>query len=178
MENLIIEAARFAEKAHGDQKRKYGGQPYIHHPARVAARTTLIPEVDEVAVAVAWLHDVVEDTKVSPMEIEEKFGERVVQGVLWLTNVSTGSSEKRAIRKKLDRDHIEQAPNIYKQIKMYDRLDNLSDLHWSDADPVWKAKYAKESLLLIDAIGSAQPTLADFIRNICEELIEGSKPKE
>jgi len=36
MENLYQKALEFATKAHGDQKRKYTGEPYITHPIAVA----------------------------------------------------------------------------------------------------------------------------------------------
>ncbi len=49
-------ARAIAEKAHADQVDK-AGEPYIGHPAHVAASV----EGDK-AKAVAWLHDVVEDT--------------------------------------------------------------------------------------------------------------------
>ena len=49
-------ARAIAEKAHADQVDK-AGAPYIGHPAHVAASV----EGDK-AKAVAWLHDVVEDT--------------------------------------------------------------------------------------------------------------------
>lgn len=49
-------ARAIAEKAHADQVDK-AGEPYIGHPAHVVASV----EGDK-AKAVAWLHDVVEDT--------------------------------------------------------------------------------------------------------------------
>lgn len=62
----VKEAERLAQHAHAGQKDK-AGMPYIDHPRRVAARAE---EVDgrPAAVAVAWLHDVVEDT---PTTLEE-----------------------------------------------------------------------------------------------------------
>ena len=57
----------FATAAHAaiGQKRKYSGDDYIVHPARVASIVTRHGGTDEM-IAAAWLHDTVEDTDVSP----------------------------------------------------------------------------------------------------------------
>lgn len=57
MSQSQVEIAKaIAEKAHAGQYDK-AGKPYIEHPAYVAAQVQ-----GEEAKAVAWLHDVVEDT--------------------------------------------------------------------------------------------------------------------
>jgi hypothetical protein len=55
-DDLVGRAERFATRWHAGQTDKLGA-PYISHPRRVAARLT-VPEQQ----AVAWLHDVLEDT--------------------------------------------------------------------------------------------------------------------
>lgn len=52
-------AKAMAEKAHAGQRDK-AGKPYIEHPAYVAAQVQ-----GEEAKAIAWLHDVVEDTSIT-----------------------------------------------------------------------------------------------------------------
>lgn len=56
-------AKAIATIAHSGQTDK-GGQPYIGHPARVAATVRRNGERD-LLVAAAWLHDVLEDTDLS-----------------------------------------------------------------------------------------------------------------
>ena len=81
---LLVEAARLvAEAAHAGQVDK-GGNPYIEHPAFVADRVRWLGG-DEVAAAVAWLHDVVEDTTVSLDALASVFPARVVEAVDGLT---------------------------------------------------------------------------------------------
>lgn len=71
MRNVNDIAADIAIKAHFGQVDK-AGHPYITHPARVALNTLRLAkeagytedEIDQ-ALAVAWLHDVVEDTTVT-----------------------------------------------------------------------------------------------------------------
>ena len=81
---LLVEAARLvATAAHAGQVDK-GGAPYIEHPAFVADRVRWLGG-DEVAAAVAWLHDVVEDTAVSLDALASVFPARVVEAVDGLT---------------------------------------------------------------------------------------------
>lgn len=73
-------AEQIAAAAHEGQVDK-AGQPYIAHPARVAARVA----GDERAVAAAWLHDVVEDTDVTLADLEQTFPPEVTAAVDALT---------------------------------------------------------------------------------------------
>lgn len=61
-------AETIATKAHLGQFDK-AGLPYITHPSRVASRVAASHGLSDPAVAVAWLHDVVEDTAVSLEEL-------------------------------------------------------------------------------------------------------------
>lgn len=82
--DLLVEAARLvATAAHAGQVDK-GGAPYIEHPAFVADRVRWLGG-DEVEVAAAWLHDVVEDTAVSLDALASVFPARVVEAVDGLT---------------------------------------------------------------------------------------------
>lgn len=54
------EAYALAQRAHFGQL--YGGRPYFDAHVREVARRVLEASVDEDAVVVAWLHDVIEDT--------------------------------------------------------------------------------------------------------------------
>lgn len=77
MSDLIDLAAKLAERAHEGQVDK-AGQPYIEHPARVAARVRVLGGSDTAVVA-AWLHDVVED---SALSLEDLKTEGIPQEVL------------------------------------------------------------------------------------------------
>ena len=81
---LLVEAARLvATAAHAGQVDK-GGNPYIEHPRFVANRVAWYGG-GSVAVAAAWLHDVVEDTAVSLDALASVFPARVVEAVDALT---------------------------------------------------------------------------------------------
>jgi (p)ppGpp synthase/HD superfamily hydrolase len=80
---LVEKAIKFAVDAHAGVLDK-GGQPYILHPLRVLIMAQQLG-LDEVAQAIAVLHDVVEDTSVTLEDIEREFGVRVRDGVDALT---------------------------------------------------------------------------------------------
>ncbi len=70
----------------------------------------------------ALLHDVIEDTKTSPDEIREKFGQEVLSIVL---EVSDDKSQPKAERKQ---HQIEEAPQLSEQaaqIKLADKFNNI-----------------------------------------------------
>jgi guanosine-3',5'-bis(diphosphate) 3'-pyrophosphohydrolase len=85
---LIQRAYSFAEKAHAGQKRA-SGEPYITHCVAVA---TILAElnVPPAVVVAGLLHDTVEDTDVTLVDIRREFSEEIaklVDGVTKLTNL-------------------------------------------------------------------------------------------
>lgn len=141
--SLILDAFQFAARAHAGQTRKYNGAPYITHPIRVAGRVATMPIATEERVAVAILHDVSEDCGVAISRIRDLFGDKVADGVNWLTNPSKQFKHlPRCDRKALDRAHISEAPLEYAIIKAIDRIDNLGEMPASES---FCELYAEES---------------------------------
>lgn len=93
---LICRAFNFGYQLHEGQYRK-SGEPYIAHPVAVAG---LLRDLggDSPMIAAGLLHDVVEDTEVTPQELEEHFGEPVrqlVEGVTKLSKFNFSSKTER-----------------------------------------------------------------------------------
>lgn len=136
--NRIERAKQFAALAHGDQKRKYHGAPYVVHTQAVAATVTGI--LDEDAVIAAHLHDVVEDTAVTLDQIADEFGDRVARLVGYLTDPKN-SEGNRAFRKAKTRTRylmIQGQDSIDAHtIKAADCLDNAKDIAVNDPN-FWK----------------------------------------
>jgi len=168
--NLVFSAAQFASEAHGKQKRKYGSDPYIWHPMRVAGRVTLFGGATEHWVAAAWLHDVLEDTKTRPFELEMLFGPAITKLVSDLTDPSHGLDLPRAERKKMQREWLARATPVARRIKLADRIDNLWELRRQDAPADWKALYCEESLLLAEAIGDVDYEQKDELMDLVKSM--------
>ncbi|MBK6906285.1 MAG: hypothetical protein IPH08_03950 [Rhodocyclaceae bacterium] len=106
-------AAKFlATVMHAGQTDK-AGRPYIEHVARVAY---VVPEGEDVAVA--WLHDVVEDASVKPVGLlEAGFSLETVEAVIALTH-APGESHHEYI------DRLCQNETA-KRVKLADLADNM-----------------------------------------------------
>jgi guanosine-3',5'-bis(diphosphate) 3'-pyrophosphohydrolase len=76
-------ARRFAERAHEGQR--YGDGPYTTHLDDVA-NVLADHGCDEAVVSAGYLHDVLEDTQVTPEELEAAFGPRVRRAVELVTD--------------------------------------------------------------------------------------------
>jgi GTP pyrophosphokinase len=86
-ESIVIKAYNFTKEAHQNTKRE-SGEPYITHSLAVA-QTVHEWGFDELSVAAALLHDVVEDEYYSHTDIEQKFGEEIAFLVDGLTKLKS-----------------------------------------------------------------------------------------
>ncbi len=128
-EALLASAFDFAFQLHEGQYRA-SGEPYISHPVAVA---DLLRDIGASAAVIAagFLHDVVEDTNVTPEELEEHFGGEVralVEGVTKLGGLHfTNKTEAQA--ENLRRMFLAMASDIrVVLVKLADRLHNMRTL--------------------------------------------------
>jgi GTP pyrophosphokinase len=125
----VWEAYRYAYQAHEGVVRKTG-EPYITHPVSVACILADL-HLDMPTLLAALLHDVVEDTEITTLDIKEKFGQQVaelVDGVTKLDKIEFQSAS------------VAQAENFRKMllamsqdvrvilVKLADRLHNMQTL--------------------------------------------------
>jgi len=127
---MIRKAFEIGLDAHKDQRRK-SGEAYIFHPMAVAQIVAQEIGLDATSIAAALLHDVVEDTHYTLVDLEQLFGESVARIVDGLTKISN---------LKKDRDVSLQAENFRKMlltlnddprviiIKIADRLHNMQTM--------------------------------------------------
>ena len=127
--NLICRAFNFAYQLHEGQTRK-SGEPYIAHPIAVASLLRSLGG-DSVTIAAGFLHDVVEDTEVTPAEIEDMFGKQVrllVEGVTKLSKFNFSSTTERQAE-NFRRMFLAMATDIRViVVKLADRLHNMRTL--------------------------------------------------
>ena len=166
-EALLNKAYVYAMQKHGHQRRA-SGDPYFSHPLEVAAILTDM-HLDEATIAVALLHDTIEDTTATRQEIDELFGPEMGKLVEGLTKL-----------KKLDlvSKKAEQAENLRKLllaisedvrvllVKLADRLHNMRTL---DHVPVDKRLRIAEETMEIYAPLAGRMGMQDM-REELEEL--------
>lgn len=154
-ENKVLE---FAKQAHGEQKRKYTGEPYWHHLVEVAEIVKTVPHTQQMAYA-AYLHDIIEDTLTSKSELYNTLveiglsyesAESVVNYVLGLTDVSRPEYGNRAFRKEMDRNHLSKQPDNVKTIKLADMISNTKSI--IEHDKKFAAVYIPEKIELLKVL--------------------------
>ena len=156
---LIEKARAFATAAHAavGQLRKYTFEPYIVHPAEVAALVATVPGHTPEMIAAAWLHDTVEDTGVTSELIRKEFGDEVAELVGWLTDVSRPDHGNRAARKAVDRAHTAGAPAAAQTIKLADLIANTRSI--MQHDEKFAVTYLAEKRMLLEVMTKGDPGL-------------------
>jgi len=122
-------AYEYARDSHAEQKRK-SGEPYITHPLEVTEIVATL-KLDVSSLCASLLHDVVEDTEATLIDLKNRFGEEVaflVDGLTKLNKLRFNTREER------------QAENFRKMviamsrdlrvilIKLCDRVHNMRTL--------------------------------------------------
>lgn len=129
-EALLNKAYVYAMQKHGTQTRA-NGDPYFSHPLEVASILTDM-KLDEATIAVALLHDTIEDTSATRQEIDEKFGESIGSLVEGLTKIKRIDlvSKKAEQAENLRRLLLAIADDVrVLLVKLADRLHNMRTLH-------------------------------------------------
>ena len=121
---LVSEAAEFAARRHAGMARKgRGNEPYINHPAEVANLLAAVSDgADAELVAAGWLHDTIEDTDTTRDELAQKFGERVADLVVEVTDDMNLSQAERRQKQIEDAPHKSPAAKL---IKIADKVSNI-----------------------------------------------------
>ena len=139
----VADAYAFATEAHEGARRR-SGEPYIVHPL-ITAMLLASMHMDPTTVLAGILHDTVEDTAASVVDLETKFGPGVahlVDGVTKVARFSRQQISRSELRdaersKKGEQQMRRQAENIKKMfmamaedprviiVKLADRLHNM-----------------------------------------------------
>lgn len=167
--SLAYEAMMFAREAHKDQRRKYTNNPYTDHLAEVAGivATSLLTGLRDgvsidAMIAVAWLHDSVEDCGVTLEQLDKQFGYIVSAGVSGLSDTEIGN---RAERKAASRERLALCDGWIQTIKCADLISNTSSI--VQHDPKFAVVYLEEKRLLLDVLTKADPRLLALAREQC-----------
>jgi guanosine-3',5'-bis(diphosphate) 3'-pyrophosphohydrolase len=172
-EALLNRAYVYAMRAHGTQKRA-SGDPYFSHPLEVAAILTDL-KLDDATIAVALLHDTIEDTDTTRDEIDRLFGAEIGKLVEGLTKL-----------KKLDfiTSEAKQGENLRKLflaisddirvllVKLADRLHNMRTLGAMRADK--RRRIAQETMEIYAPLAGriGMQDMRDELEDLAFEILD------
>ena len=170
MNNLskLLEAASFSAKKHRYQKRKGDdAEPYINHPLEVANLLVNVGKVEDYDVLMAAiLHDTVEDTETTAEEITELFGENVSKMVLEVTDDKSLPKQRR---KELQIEHAPHLSPGAKQIKLCDKISNVTDV-LNNPPAGWSKERRDEYIAwagrVVDGLRGVNKNLEDYFDNL------------
>jgi len=151
---ILLKAEYVASMAHEDQTRN-SGEAYISHPRAVVSLLKEAGVQDKMLLAAAWLHDVVEDTDVTQEDINKWFGNHISKWVDQLTTIMPNDCrpmKKHDVKRAMLISKATQMDQEAIYIKLADRLHNLRSMqnaNWSEKS---KKGYAKDGLLLAEAL--------------------------
>ncbi|MEN9658740.1 MAG: hypothetical protein RL571_2205 [Pseudomonadota bacterium] len=123
---FLAAAFCFADASHRGQTRR-SGEPYISHPLAVATILTQW-KLDAQALAGALLHDVMEDSGVTKLELTEKFGKTVAELVDGMSKIDKleFQSKEEAQAENFRKMLLAMARDLRVMlIKLADRLHNM-----------------------------------------------------
>src|SRR5271154_725917 len=142
---IVKKAYDYSLKHHEGQTRA-SGEPYLVHPLEVALVLAEM-KMDPVAIAAGLLHDSVEDTSVTIVDIRKEFGEQVahiVEGVTKISKIDFATREE-AQAENLRKMMLAMVDDIrVVLIKLADRLHNMRTLE--HLQPERQRKIAEETL--------------------------------
>ena len=144
--DLVMRAARTSDKLHKGQLRD-SGEPYIIHPLQVA-EILIELKMDPSAVVAALLHDVLEDTDMTRVDLRREYGKEVEALVNGVTKIAIVKAKNK---------NVQQSETIRKMllamvkdvrvilIKLADKLHNMRTLDYKN-DTARKREIAQECI--------------------------------
>lgn len=132
---IVHNADRIAAAVHATQERKTGG-PYIMHP-RAVARILADAGCDDVVIAAALVHDVLEDTPMTEAYLCRTLGTEVA-GVV--ATLSENKSLPWEDRKRAYAQAVRAGSRTVQLISLADKIDNAHSLiaaHAREGNVVW-----------------------------------------
>ena len=142
---LLNRAYYFAKEHHKGQIRK-SGEPFLAHCVEVARLLAQLG-LDHTTVAAGLLHDVIEDTPATYVEVAEQFGDKIAELIAGVTKIDQITYESREARQAetYRKMLISTVKDIRVMlIKLADRLHNMRTLQY--LSPESRERTASETL--------------------------------
>lgn len=159
----------FVKMSHGEQKRKYTGDPYWTHLKSVAEICTHYCLDFQLIIEVALCHDLLEDTEVTVDQLSEALEKfeycpfdvtTIVNAVIQLTDVFTTEDYpkmNRAERKIRECERMVSISHLAQTVKCADLIDNTKSI--VEYDKAFAKTYVKEKRSLLNVLRKAKPDL-------------------
>ena len=123
--DVIEKALQIAAKAHVNQRRKGSDIPYIVHPVAVGM-ILMKAGYDETLIAAGILHDTVEDTDLTLVDIEHEFGTEIAEIVEGCSEPDKSLSWDE--RKLHTIEYLKRAPSDIRIVACADKLHNIRSI--------------------------------------------------
>lgn len=164
---MILKALKFSNRKHHGQVRKGSGAAYVTHPIAVSYLVAAYKRSKhlEELISAALLHDALEDTDTTFIEIAQKFTPLVASLVLELSN--DPEQIEKVGKLEYQKKKILGMSSYGLIIKLADRLHNISD-HPTDkmvADTIELLEFLKKNRKLSK---THKAIIADIIK-LCDE---------
>jgi guanosine-3',5'-bis(diphosphate) 3'-pyrophosphohydrolase len=164
---ILDKVLQFADNAHGSQMRKYTPERYIVHPIRVM-ETCKEFDPSLTVLSAALLHDVIEDTAVTDVELlqflrtvmNEHDAEDTLALTIELTDVYTKAAYPQWNRKQRKSREHERAGHTSPKaqtIKYADIIDNTREI--TVQDRAFAPRYLRECLEILKVANKGNPNL-------------------
>jgi (p)ppGpp synthase/HD superfamily hydrolase len=159
-EMILHQVMTFADNCHNEQMRRYTSDRYIVHPERVMKICREYTN-DITVLSAALLHDVLEDTPVTKVEVKDFLSERMseqqvnktVQLIDELTDIYTKKNYlkwNRRKRKNEEADRLAKTSAEAQTIKYADIIDNAPEI--AEKDPDFAKRFIPECTALLKRI--------------------------
>jgi Guanosine polyphosphate pyrophosphohydrolases/synthetases len=154
------------------QKRKFTNEPYWTHPQKVAEQVSrrmsdYFSVYDKDIVAAAWLHDVVEDTKLTNEWIVQEFGLIIAELVFDVTEQNVhGSSSQNALHEILRLSKVGVESQF---LKLCDIYCNVSDICVESGDGFVNA-WVPTKIATVLVISETSPMFEGFGKDILDVI--------
>lgn len=166
-QDLYQEAMKFAGEMHAKQTVPGTKANYLLHISNVAMEVLIAHKMEggfdlNLAVQIAILHDVIEDTEATVEVLRTLFGDEVASGVSALTKDNSLATKADKMEDSLLR--IERMPKEVGLVKLADRITNLQapPSHW----PQEKVnRYKNEAKVIADRLSHTNAYLAARLEN-------------
>lgn len=172
---------QFVKEQHGDQVRKYTGEPYWHHLVAVAE---IVGKYEPDGTEIALCHDLFEDTGCTESWLRELLrmagyslfeSNEIYTSAIELTDYFTPERFphlNRAERKKGEANRLGKISNLSQSVKYADLINNTESI--AKYDPQFAKKYLQEKIAILDKMRNGNINLlidcCHVLKNALTEL--------